>query len=328
MPTLVYKYLSPEGTLRFLQSWAFRITPPDQFNDPFEMRPMLSIDVSSLMEQAPLLARRRFVEVIVENYVPGGAASLTDADAAMVDVLVSYFLGELSEDAKRDFLLEVAARQPQADLRQLASDQSRFHQTYLEILANAEAQVPEFMRQAEYALHEVVPRHIGVLCLSGSSKHHLMWGHYADSHKGALIELNANAPCFNRRRHDEDEFGCLRRVGYSETRPTLDLDSSAEESFASLALTKPLEWAYEQELRLLWPLSLADDRVETDMGPIHLVKVPASAVLSITVGCRADKAFLIEVIRHVLSQKGQSSIALRRAVIDKKAFAFHYESIQ
>lgn len=313
--------------MRFLRSWAFRITPPDQFNDPFEMRPMLSIDSGTLMKQAPVLVREELVKMIVENYVPGGAKALTETDAAMAGSFVSYLLRELSEDSEREFLFKVMTRQPQTDLKQFVTAQSQFRQLYLDGLAKAEAQIPEFMRLAERALHEEIPRHVGVLCMSGSDKHPLMWGHYAESHKGALLEFNANAPCFNRRRHDEDEFGYLRRVGYSETRPTLDVDGSAEESFASLALTKPLEWAYEQELRLLWPLSFADDQVEAALGPIHLIKIPSSALMSITVGCKADNAFLTEVIQHVLKEKPQSSIAIRRAVIDRRAFAFHYESV-
>lgn len=284
---------------------------------------MLSIESGTLMKQAPALVREELVKMIVENYVPGGAKSLTKADAAMASGFVSYLLRELSEDLEREFLLTVMARQPKTDLKQLASAQNQLHRLYVDGLAKAEAQIPAFMGLAERALHDAIPLHLGVVCLTESGKHPLMWGHYSESHKGALLEFNAQAPCFNRRRHDKDDFGYLRRVRYSENRPTMDMDSSDEEIFSSLALTKPLEWAYEQELRLLWPLSLADDEVETPSGPIHLIRIPPSAVISITVGCKADDRFVAEVISQVV--EAQSPIAIRRAVIDAKAFAFHYE---
>lgn len=38
---LIYKYVSKEGLMRYLDSQAFRLTPPEQFNDPFEWRPQV-----------------------------------------------------------------------------------------------------------------------------------------------------------------------------------------------------------------------------------------------------------------------------------------------
>lgn len=328
MSAPVFKYLTPEGARRFLKSWALRITPADQFNDPFEMRPLISIDRGSLLKQAPLQVRQSLVEMIIKNYLPGGAEQVTESDAMMAQTFVSYVMKDLSADAEADFLVKVRRQLPGLETKYLSEIQSQIYELYLDGLKKAEARIPEYIQQAERALHDAIPRHIGVLCMSSSAKHPLMWAHYAESHKGVLLEFDSAAPCFNRRRHNTDDLGCLWRVGYSDTRPALRLEGSGEGTFSSLALTKALEWAYEQEQRLLWPLSLADRQVETDIGPIHLIEIPPSALISVTVGCKADKGLVAGVIQQVSDVKEQSAIVIRQALVDEKAFALRYENIQ
>ena len=71
-----------------------------------------------------------------------------------------------------------------------------------------------------------------------------MWAHYADHHRGTVIEFDENHEFFNRRVGPEDDFRHFRKVSYTETRPTIFLsDSTAVEFF----YFKSKEWEYEQE---------------------------------------------------------------------------------
>lgn len=48
---------------------------------------------------------------------------------------------------------------------------------------------------ARRALHEVLDR-VGLLCLSGNLTSELLWGHYADGHRGVCVEFDPHAGLF------------------------------------------------------------------------------------------------------------------------------------
>jgi hypothetical protein len=88
-----------------------------------------------------------------------------------------------------------------------------------------------------------------------------------------------------------------------------------------------LEWAYEQELRLLWPLELADRRVEMPEGSIHLLDVPPAALLSVTLGCKAADRFAVEIVRLISDVGAKAKISIRKAVVDETAFSLNYRDV-
>ena len=156
--------------------------------------------------------------------------------------------------------------------------------------------------------------------MSLNGKHPLMWAHYAQEHRGLVIEFDENAPCFNRRRNSTDELGAFRPVRYSATRPFITGDASAE-WFEHLALTKALEWAYEEEVRFLLDVSCADRKVNDN---IALIDVPASAVQSVTFGCRATSEFIETVTKQLQRLGSASHVDLFLAEVDNRHFALNY----
>jgi hypothetical protein len=85
----------------------------------------------------------------------------------------------------------------------------------------------------------------GISCFSAIPDNLLMWGHYADSHRGFCLEYStASDPLFQK----------AQKVCYSDTLPAFSIDGLKTGQFSEilkLLLTKAKCWEYEQEWRLL-----------------------------------------------------------------------------
>ncbi len=91
-------------------------------------------------------------------------------------------------------------------------------------------------------------RSAGVTCFCRSITNPLLWSHYADSHKGFAIGLDATHPYFGGGQGFGRRF--LLDVRYEDVAPTVDRYGTDEIEMAAL-LTKSTCWAYEQEVRLI-----------------------------------------------------------------------------
>lgn len=101
----------------------------------------------------------------------------------------------------------------------------------------------------------------GVLCLSETPDNLLMWSHYADNHKGAVIEfiIDENDPfslfCIDYvAKLSDAKFG---KISYKKDRNYLG--SSSTDNTRSIrehyAFIKSKEWEYEKEHRFVFPFS-------------------------------------------------------------------------
>lgn len=143
-----------------------------------------------------------------------------------------------------------------------------------------------------------------------------------------MFEFDTAHRTFNRQRSPGDEFGRLQPVSYSKIRPEITMQTlDADNAFEVFALTKADQWSYEEEIRLIWPLKFADKTVDTPSGPIGLLLCPSSAVVSVTLGCKASEQTLNEVREALQSQPGTAHIAVRRAQLDATAFELNYYEI-
>jgi hypothetical protein len=323
----VFKYVTARGALRYLRTWALRITPADKFDDPFEMRPTFDMSTASLMERAPPVVRQELAAKFAEFVAEQGWGEIVGDVATFSTALVSFFMRRMSAHEEELFLRTIRNVGTVGVAETLHEARTQFEEMYRQAMGAAQVQLPLFSKLARDAMHQTLPQAIGVLCLSGSNKHPLMWAQYTDSHKGALLEFDETAPCFNRRRYNEDEFGCLRRVWYSDSRPAVTNHSEAD-AVVALALTKPLEWSYEQELRLLWPLELSERKVDgVDGTTIHLINVPATALRSVTIGCKAADDFTIDVLQAITAASPPARLVARAASMDDHSFSLNYHDL-
>ena len=155
-----------------------------------------------------------------------------------------------------------------------------------------------------------------ILSLTRSPSNALMWAHYANGHQGAVLEIRIDVAGFT----DETsnmipaQFGS---VVYSRSRPRGPYSSvfkepisvgathhfvlSHYEKWQRLFLTKPLDWAYEEEVRVAKCLdglelcgtssSKSGDCEIVNVGerPLHCFQIPHNAIRRIFVGARSDK---------------------------------------
>lgn len=159
-------------------------------------------------------------------------------------------------------------------------------------------------------------RMIGMLCLSMRWNSSLMWSHYAANHKGFCVGFDIDHDFFKGRPIEHGGWGPIHPVVYSDRRPFVVLEPVAPAQVLTLLTTKHVDWAYEEEMRLLSSLEeAAKNRPSGDDEPISLFRVPQDAVREIYVGARASPA-LRETLRAHAARLGadffETSTALAR----------------
>lgn len=116
--------------------------------------------------------------------------------------------------------------------------------------------VGRYQTLTEDEICENLKKSFYVLSLSRSYQNLLMWAHYADMHKGVVIEFDENSPVFI---EDKISFiDSLSCVSYSEDRKPIDfimpqnypeLVSSLGKTAIKLLKFKSEDWKYEDEKR-------------------------------------------------------------------------------
>ena len=164
----------------------------------------------------------------------------------------------------------------------------------------------------------------GALCLCESRDNLLMWAHYASSHTGYVVEYLTNNSYFNARRSENDEFYHLRQVQYEKYRPSASLtDLEGPELF----LVKGEIWTYENEWRILKPLSDASNVIDIKGQKIHLFEYSPSIVKSITVGARASSDVIESLRLFIANNPANGHIQLEQAFPHDSEFKINFRAL-
>jgi len=327
----VCKYMSAHWGLDYLKNWHLKITPPAEFNDPFELRPpapavyrvedtvksVRSLDINSL---AADLAKR------MEPQFPA-------LNSVQVLQFVESLMPSAAPEAKSRVRKMLRKKMPKFTATHYLVAERRMHAGWPKIFADVQTvlnhSLPAINAVMQKKITEHFPAILGVLCFSRHSNQPLMWSHYGESHRGFVFEFDEAHPSLKRRRTDKDEFGFLRDVSYSEKRPELNMEAiDRDQGFQVFALTKSLHWSYEEEARLVWPLESADKRVEAPSGDVALLSIPPSALVSVTLGCKATPQQELEVLRLLSEQSLCAHIRVRRARMHDTEFSLVYDAIE
>lgn len=143
-----------------------------------------------------------------------------------------------------------------------------------------------------------------VACFSETPDHPLMWGHYANSHRGVCL--------IYRQFNDGPQQWVAQPVTYSADRPRINLVKMRHTQVTMLAIChKAEDWAYEQERRIFrWRI------------PEGYVRIPDGALLGVILGAKIledDEA----IVRTLVA--GRDDLTLWRARIDDEHFKLNIE---
>lgn len=158
-----------------------------------------------------------------------------------------------------------------------------------------------------------IDQKFGILSLTATGENLLMWAHYSNEHKGAVIELDIEDPAFQQRAFQE-----ARNMSYTTRRPHLPVN---EEVLMDHFFTKSSEWSYEQEFRIVRYLEdHADVKLRDAQFPIYLFDLPNSCIKSLTFGTRFDPTHRDIVCDQIRQNHALKHIHLYQANIDAQEF--------
>lgn len=266
----LYKYTSYENGLRSIQNQKFKWSSILQFNDPFESRFHVEQDIGTKVRLAALAAS-----------IKGG-----------------FFL---PPETKQLFVeAETKSKQEFTKIIKLSDDIDRTikkHKTFTqELYFDIERTIWNATKSSSLLkalyddsldfrgmAHKMVANEYGILCLSESCNNPLMWGHYANDHKGIMFEFD-----FEKIPRDSKLHESIRKVHYQEEYPEmgyetlLGLNNSIFPELSptfmkTLAFTKQKAWEYEMEYRSFASNSALDEN--------KLSTIPKICFTSITLGC-------------------------------------------
>jgi hypothetical protein len=158
---------------------------------------------------------------------------------------------------------------------------------------------PEYkaLREAQPALRDHCAhyfRNCGIFCASRTPSNLLMWSHYAEQHRGAVLGFQADS-------ERDSMLAKIEPVMYSDEPPFL-LDApnlmssptleSSSKSNRRVYLTKSKEWSYEEELRLVIPADVQPGQ------PSSFNRYYPHELVELYLGCRMSEETRPEAMRR------------------------------
>jgi len=139
---------------------------------------------------------------------------------------------------------------------------------------------------------------VGVLSLSRTKENLLLWSHYADEHRGYVIEFDEKNDFFTANAEKGTYKPIL--VSYTSQRPIINMSDIEgletlfdfhPENLAKLLGHKPIDWAYEEEVRFFRNISGLPSYGSCRYGySIKLVDIPSDAISRIYLGANMDES--------------------------------------
>ena len=164
----------------------------------------------------------------------------------------------------------------------------------------------------------VLERRIGVFSLSETATDRLMWAHYAEGGRGFVIEFDTVHPFFNTDADDDDSPTVLRQVLYTNSRPhgaiSMPLEENDTKLLDALLFTKPSDWAYEREWRVIGELCTASETLSHKDGPICLFEVPTECITGVVFGQKMPQEPRDRIIRALAANDGFRSVTISEVV--------------
>jgi DUF2971 family protein len=276
----LFKYLHPARTDVLLKA-SIRFSSPLILNDPFELKPHIS------------------------------AFSTPKWVSKTIDTLLLKEVPRSYEALPVGFRAHVSLPEYQRLAREAIGPQ--LHEAW-------DSLTPDLVSEARRRLFNALEEQLGILCLTEAPTSLLMWAHYADSHRGLVVEFVPDSPFFNQRVGPDDELRHLRKVTYRQERPAVVL---TELDDFSVFLMKSSDWSYEAEWRMMLPLSSASQIIGDGPKAVHLFEFPKAVVRRVIFGCRISDFTKSQILWILQESPEYQNVQCQQARIDET----HYRLI-
>ncbi|MPZ55071.1 MAG: DUF2971 domain-containing protein [Rhizobiales bacterium] len=284
-----YKFATRSTTKSVLRNRTLRFSSPRLFNDPFDIQFDLYVEFD--YERA----EHRILSQLWEAHY----AEVPPAPGNELGRLIAVFRDRFPRLNRDEFGKEfgLAVRSGLATINK-----------------NVALSQIEFKRQLADAK---------VLCLSEVNHNLLMWSHYSEHHKGAVLEFRCVEEL-------DSVFGAALPVRYCERMPLLfdedfivrmgsgQASINVAEIFAKAVYSKAIDWAYEKEWRLVGGRTGAEKDYEDNS--FH-----QQELLAIYLGCQMPDEDRFEIIDLVTRRFPHSRIF--QAVKQPREFSLTFREI-
>lgn len=297
-PDIFYKYVNVQAATSIIDNCTLRFGRPSEMNDPFDLY-ITDLFEHDFKKQQKLIVRQVFDDL---RHRPDFVARLTGTDLVEVHEIRKLILD--SPEDKLDHIIHM-------------------FNDIIDTEASPFDPPKELEDQRQQTIHYF--KNSAIFCASARNNNLLMWSHYADQHRGVVLGFKPDQV--------RDSFlTALEPVIYSAERPRFykpiealhDEDSTlTPEVLASvrqkLALSKSLEWSYEEEYRVFIPGYFSHGENE------KFLQFYSEELVEIYFGCRATqqtKDFLSTIALRL-----NANVRLFEAVLDKTSYLLNFKEL-
>ncbi len=298
-PPKIYKYTPLLGLKATLEHKTFKLSRPSDFNDPIDM--YLQETIGQGTEEFLESLKREF-----HGYLVSGIKARPSRNSAYGGILnLMHQAIDKAPDDQKENLKKELFNTPIEEMYDL----DRIKRT-ASCIINAV--------NTAFSLD-------GVFCSTRDNNSLLMWAHYADHHRGAIIEY---APSIEK----DSVFLASRRVKYSTSRPmpykdaaamVSGLEQSSEETVRDivdrLVYTKSKDWEYEQEYRLYIPSMISPNQKFTTL------KFHPEELTAIYLGCRMGDRDISQI--NEMAKTINPLVKLYKSIIAPREYRVIYQEI-
>lgn len=197
----------------------------------------------------------------------------------------------------------------------------QFKRHYLEKVEeranNMLANITEHAEAVRSQFARIASRHLRFICASQTNTSILMWSHYADNHRGVIIEFSDSQPTFSYLRDS------IIPVTYSEAKPDFVFGDTPAftQDLRKVATTKSPDWSYEREVRILvfnHPDILKDGQ--------HL-EIHSSAIVAVYLGARISDEHRSEFIK-ACADAPLNHVVVHEMALHPSEYNLTYEALE
>lgn len=156
---------------------------------------------------------------------------------------------------------------------------------------------------------------LGVLSLADTADSLVMWAHYAEGHRGFVIEFDTQFAPLIQRPAERGWQGLPAPVTYQPRRPEVYCDSLNLQLPDELVLIKTSAWSYEREWRVVRDRANADRTISPSGTEVSLFSIDPQAISAVYLGKDATSTTEQRIRKALASNSNLQHVRVARGSI-------------